>query len=402
MPKLRNFVVAYRDTDHCKRLSDPYNEGAFHLELLLPFTEADKLVRGNANVRPPSEKKHPVREMEETVDSAPESFHLKNRGITYLCERFENDNASKRVTIQIPDVMEGDLDLDGTPRFGVADGGHTLHVIQKTTAAIEDFRKREEWVEPFVRVHLLSGRIHEMAPEIVEALNTSTQVKQVTLDEYQGEFEELKGALQRGGFDIDVIAFRENEDKEWTVEEILQRLACFLKDRWQDTPPASIYKSKGKALDLYIDKKTREEFRRLFDIIGDIVALPEFLESEISRAGVKGRPPRAVKVLKKQYVRPGTSYATRHRLDTAAVLPMASAFRELLQLKGDRYHWRLHPREVYPRAAESLYKALLRASRDNGSVSQLGSDTEYWKDCSQAVMRAFTDIREEKFSALNA
>src|SRR5258708_3114433 len=239
------FSEASPPRDHRTRLSDHYNEGAFHLELLLPFSQADKLIRGNANVRPPSEKKHPVREMEETVDSAPETFHLKNRGITYLCERFENDNASKEVTIQIPDVPDAEFDQDGVERFGVADGGHTLHVIQKTSATIEELRKREGRVEPFVRVHLLSGRIHEMAAEIVEALNTSTQVKQVTLDEYQGEFEELKQALQRTGFDINVVAFRENEDKEWTVEEILQRLACFLKGRSQDTPPASIFKSNG-------------------------------------------------------------------------------------------------------------------------------------------------------------
>src|SRR5258707_132733 len=155
MIKLRQFNVTYRDTDHCKRLSDPYNEGAYHLELLLPFTEAEKLVRGNANVRPPSEKKHPVREMVDTVESAPETFHLKNRGITYLCERFDNDNAAKKVTIHIPDVPEADPDEDGAERFGVADGGHTLHVIQRTIGSIEELRKREGWVEPFVRVHLL-------------------------------------------------------------------------------------------------------------------------------------------------------------------------------------------------------------------------------------------------------
>lgn len=394
-----SFTVSYRDIDHCKRLADPYSSGTYHLELLLPFTQAAKLPKGNANVRPPSEKKAPVKEMEITVESSPESFHLKNRGITYLCDRFENDNATKTVTIHIPSTTEG-ADEDAIPRFGIADGGHTYHVIEKTVQELEELRQKEKWVEPFVRVHLISGKVYEQAPQIVEALNTSTQVKQVTLDEYQGEFDELKAALQRSGFDIDNIAFRENEpDKEWTVEEILQRLACFLKDRWQETPPASMYKSKAKALDLYVDKKTRPEFFRLFDIVGDLVTLPEFIQSRLSSQMPQGRAPRPIRVQKTPFVRPGTHYPTRHLFDAAAVLPMAAAFRELLQLKGDRYHWRVSFDEVFGRCSEALYRALVRACRDNGSVSALGSDTEYWKDCSQVVMRAFSDLREERLAA---
>jgi len=63
------------------------------------------------------------------------------------------------------------------------------------------------------------------------------------------------------------------------------------------------------------------------------------------------------------------------------------------------YQWRIPPKEVFPRCGAALYRALVRACRDNSTVSALGSDTEYWKDCSQAVMRAFTDIREEKLAA---
>jgi len=95
--------------------------------------------------------------------------------------------------------------------------------------------------------------------------NTSSQVQQYTIDEYKNKFEELKEALANTGFDVDLIAFRENEDEqEWDVREIVQRMACFLKDRWRTTQPASMYRSKGKALDLYTNESSRDEFRRLF------------------------------------------------------------------------------------------------------------------------------------------
>jgi hypothetical protein len=65
------------------------------------------------------------------------------------------------------------------------------------------------------------------------------------------------------GFDINLMAFRENEEKEWHVFEIIQRMACFLKERCQLTQPASMCRSKGKALELYTNDATRGEFRRL-------------------------------------------------------------------------------------------------------------------------------------------
>ena len=52
-----------RDNEHIKRLNDPADAGLFHLETWLPFAEAAKLERGNANVRPASERKKPFRDM---------------------------------------------------------------------------------------------------------------------------------------------------------------------------------------------------------------------------------------------------------------------------------------------------------------------------------------------------
>ena len=62
----------------------------------------------------------------------------------------------------------------------------------------------------------------------------------------RNKFDGLKTALSTVGFDVSLVAFRENEEKEWDIREIVQRMACFLKDRWKFIQPTSIYKSKGK------------------------------------------------------------------------------------------------------------------------------------------------------------
>jgi hypothetical protein len=401
MAATRSIVLSVRDTEHFKRLADPVNSRIFHAETLLPFTEAAKLVRGNANVRPPSDAKKPVKEMEDTVEETPGTFHLKNRGITYLCEKFEFDNARKALTIHLPKLGEDRYEDEEAPRFGIADGGHTFRVITRTVERIDDLKADDEWIEPFVRVHLLSGDTKEAQVEgIVEALNTSTQVKQYTLDEYNNAFDELKDALREAGFDPQLIAFRENEEKDWHVVEVIQRMACFLRERWVDTHPASMYRSKTKALELYTTENTRPEFRRLYGVIRDVITLPEFIQSQYSQAQlIPGRSfgaLRAVKPLKQLTTPPGTDYPTKHTIDLAALLPMAAGFRELLTLKGDRYVWRVDPYEAFKRCAEQLHKALVTRSRTVRITSHLASDMEYWGACAGIVMRAQTQMLEER------
>ncbi len=390
------------DNDHCKRLKDPSSAGLFHMESWLPFAEAPKLDRGNANVRPASERKKPFKDMIETVETDPSSFHLKNRGIIYRCEKFEYDNAKRSLRVTVPDISPeqfAELEND-EPKFGIADGGHTFEVIQQTMSRWNELNEREGWKESFVRVHFLAGNASEVElDQVVEALNVSSQVQQYTLDEYQNKFDELREALKKTGFDVSLIAFRENEEKEWDVREIIQRMACFLKDRWKSVQPTSMYRSKGKALDLFTNETSRDEFRKLYDVVGDIITLPEFIQSEFSRGeSVKGRKfgkVRAVKTLKATWTRPGTAFQTDHEMDLAASLPIAAAFRELLELKGDRYHWRVDYKKVFAHGNEELYKALLNKVRTAKAVNALGADTEYWTQAANIVLRA----KDEALSA---
>jgi hypothetical protein len=388
--------VSLHDSDHCKRLKDPQNTSIFHLEAWLPFSEAAKLDRGNANVRPASERKKPFRDMMDTVENDPSRFHIKNRGIIYRCEKFEFDNANRiiRITNPIPDEYLGEAD---ELKYGIADGGHTFEVIQQTVKRSSELEKLEGWKEPFVRVHFLAGDALATGEieQVVEALNTSSQVQQYTIDEYQNKFEALKAALSNGGFDTSLVAFRENEEKDWEVREIIQRVGCFLKDRWKSTQPTQMYRSKGKALELFTADSSSAEFERLYDVLVDLVTLPEFIQSEFSHAETKGRKfgaLRAVKKLKKPFTRPGTPYSTDHEMDLAASLPIAAAFRDLLELKGDRYQWKADYKKVFKAASEELYKALVMKSRTAKSVNALGADTEYWTLASNIVLRAKEEV----------
>lgn len=392
--------LTLRHNDHCKRLTDPSSSNIYHLEAYLPFSEAVKLPLGNANVRPASEKKEPVKEMLKTLEHSPESFHLKNRGITYLAEKFEFDNSRKSLTVTVP-YVDDDADAELVPKFGIADGGHTHLVIRKYIEAGES--NDGETSDPFVRVHFVSGVRDQIVTDadMVDALNTSTQVRSYTLEEYQGEFDEIKEALRKADFDLNLVAFRENEEgKEWHILEILQRMACFLRERWQVTQPVQVYKSKGKALEMY--QSDRDEFRKLYGIIRDIITLPDYIESQLSSSDqVQKRSLsqlKCVKVLKKPKRRPGTSFETMHELDLAGTLPISAAFRELLILKGNKYAWRVDHKKLFNTCIEQLYQVLANKSKQSRSVSALGSDQEYWVQCVPIVLRAKDKMLEEQYA----
>lgn len=398
----RVIELSLHDNDHCKRLKDPVKSNAYHLEVFLPFSEAIKLEKGNANLRPPSEKKKPFQDMIETVERDPASFHLKNRGIMYLCEKFEYDNSKRKVHVSIPILTNDNDNLgDEGPRFGIGDGGHTFEVIRRTVDRINELKEVDGWIEPYVRVHLLAGEGIESGEidQVVEALNTSSQVQQYTLDEYQNKFDELKEALISAGFDTSLVAFRENEDKEWDVREIVQRMACFLKDRWKTVQPTSMYRSKGKALDLFTNETSRGDFRKLYGVVKDVITLPEFIQSKLSQGDlVKGKRfggLRAVKTHKKDYTRPGTNWPTNHSMDLAASLPIAAAFRELLELRGDRYYWRVDYQKVFSRAADELYRVLTSKSRTAKTVNSLGADTELWTQAVNIILRTKDEMLAE-------
>jgi hypothetical protein len=416
MEKKMKTLITLRvsDSDHCKRIKDPFDPNLHHLETLLPFTEVNKLVSGNANVRAPKENSKPFKKMIETVEKNPQAFHIKNRGITFICESFElaqqAANGTRQLNIALSSDGENDYldqEISDARKVGIADGGHTFAVISNTIQRLDTLKAIEGWTEPFVRVRFITSKAAFVVPEeMVEALNTSTQVKEHTMDEYRNEFQALKDIFTASGFDIKNISFRENDAGAWDIRDILQRLGCFLKDK-QNLGP-QMYKSKQKALKLYIDPKTREEFLALSEVMRDVAFLPEYIEAQFSsKENMKNRNRfgglRVVKALTQDHVYPGINLRTRHRLDLAATLPLAGAFRELLQTNPStgKQVWAVDWKEAFKRTADELYRALTNNLVSASPIASLGSDPAYWTTAANVILRVKSEMLQERLTAAN-
>jgi hypothetical protein len=143
--------------------------------------------------------------------------------------------ALRQLNVHLDKGDEGDFidaEIMDARKVGIADGWHTFAVISDTIDRIDALKAVEDWTEPYVRVRFMTSKAAFVVPEeMVEALNTSTQVKEHTMDEYRNEFQPLKDILSKSGFDISNISFQENDPGTWDIRLILQRLGCFLKDK---------------------------------------------------------------------------------------------------------------------------------------------------------------------------
>jgi hypothetical protein len=373
----------------CAVFEDPYYKGLKVIQAYLPFSEASKLERGNANVRPPAEK-HPFKAMEETLQTKPQDFHILNRGIFYICQDAKYDGKDA-ITIW-PKKKRGQ-------RWGIGDGGHTFDVIcrevKRRAALVAELKGAPE---PFVKVEFMYwDDTVDLDPAVaVRARNTSLQVQTHSMIYYQGGFDPIIKALKDGGLDPNLVAFRENEAKPWNVKPIIQTTACFLLDEWENKFPTSMYTSQNRAISLYMNPDKRPKFEDLFPVLVDIITLPDRIASLISKGDIVN--PRRLETLPKKesaiakprraFTKPGTKFETRHKIDYAALLPAATAFRELLRKKkSGEVEWAVPLSKAVPACLPGIFETLCEQGKRAPVPSALGYDTAYWAGCQNVVIK---------------
>lgn len=375
----------------CFAFDDPRLKDVHWVEAVLPFAEASKLEKGNANIRPPAMKR-PFKAMEDTLQKHPEHFHVLNRGIFYVCGSAKYDGKS---TIKI-EPKRG----RGEP-WGIGDGGHTFDVVCKWVGLEEQLAKdaASTRAEPFVRVTFASWEDPSLSVStVVEARNTSLQVQSYSIEDYKGSFDPIKEALKAAKFDPGLVAYRENMAKPWHITEVIQRLACFLVEEWRTKHPTSMYTSKNRAVKLYLSGEKQAEFESLFPLIKDIITLPDRIASMISVGDLvnvrklesipKANSAIAKRYSRESYTRPGTNFQQKHKIDVAATLPMASAFRELLvKDKNGNYKWTVPLDKALKDCLPDMFDILLEQGKKAPVPSALGYDAAYWAGCQNVTVR---------------
>jgi hypothetical protein len=155
---------------------------------------------------------------------------------------------------------------------GLLDGGHTYRVVTESAEGLAP-----EAPPRYVRVEIVTGFDRETISDVVEARNTSNQVRDESLANLRQEFEPLKEVLRSHKY-FDSIAWSEYEELETgkakpiDVRDVISYLITFDTGSFNSTTqPLIAYKDKRACLRHFQQNEAR--LRKLYPLLPDILQL---------------------------------------------------------------------------------------------------------------------------------
>ncbi len=324
------------------------------------------------------------------LQEKPDTFLFMNRGLVLAVQKvsFDNSKGKSQVTISMTDKR----------LHGLLDGGHTYNIIRAESPSLEGPR--------YVRLEILEGFTAEDITDVVDARNTSNQVRDESLMNLAGEFEKLKKAL-KGQRYSDQIAYKEFETdvdgnpKPIDVREIIAILTAFDRKNFGDnTHPINTYRSKAACLQHF--KEHKADYEKLYPLAPEILALFDEVQAQLpdlynrvrgKSGGVTGGKfgrLTGVTVYKGRRVStlPFTGAETKYGVPAGFVYPIVGAFRAILEERDGRYWWGkgMDPLELLKgKLGERLADTIGNFALDAQNPSKTGKSPLVWQACYQAA-----------------
>jgi len=314
-------------------------------------------------------------------------FLLMNRGIVLSADKVYFDQAKSHLK----------LIMSNPNVHGLLDGGHTYNIIRE---------QMKPDVDQFVKIEILEGLSAEEITDVVEARNTSNQVKDESLMNLQGDFDQLGTFLKRAPYYND-IAFKEYETydngdpKPIDIREIIAILTAFDRDNFNEsTHPINAYRSKAACLTHFADNK--KSYKKLYPLANEILDLYDLIQEklpgldntargrsgDVSRGafgkltGVSYRDGKLFNSLK--YLKRKSKYG----VPAGFVFPILGAFRALLEESNGGYVWGkgLDPKGLLDGdLGTELAETIGSFAAEHQNPSKTGKSLNVWKSCYQAA-----------------
>jgi AIPR protein len=244
-----------------------------------------------ANVRFQKMNSSIAKDILKTLDERPENMHPLNRGLTVLANGFRYDSQVRAMMIQFRDPK----------RHGIIDGGHTFKAVELIVK-----ERMDAGLEPpkaFVNVEVLAG-YDDIASDIISARNSVCAVRSSAIYALDGVFDDLRQYLAKARME-ELVAFKQNEDKPISVEEVIAVLHLF-HPAFADgnNHPTKSYSSRATCVETYAEEWTlvkdakdssrwKQGFGKIVHLTPEFLRLTEEIESEVDTTyraggGIKG------------------------------------------------------------------------------------------------------------------
>jgi hypothetical protein len=335
-----------------------------------------------------------------------DEFLFMNRGLVVAAERVEfKEN---------PGEKHLDLVMVDPEIHGLLDGGHTYRVVTESAKELPpDAPPR------YVRMEIVTGFDRETISDVVEARNTSNQVRDESLANLRQEFEPIKEILQPHPY-FDSIAWSEYEELETgkpkpiDVRDVISYLITFDTGAFNSTSqPLIAYKDKRACLRHF--QQNKERIRKLYPLLPDILQLWDeihegwpgwYNEGREEEAGLRGRFGKLTAVLKGSEPLHFKNKTAHYRMPEAYKYPVLSAVRAAIKVHGRGAKWSTDPFQLLRETGPQLTNIVGNIVRSTNNPNKVGKDVGTWSSCylvvESALRGTMTLEAEKKIQELQA
>jgi len=337
------------------------------------------------NVRDPKENTHAPKEIKDTLENTPETFLFKNRGLLVLADRVTYDNKTGEVQVEFTNKEMN----------GLADGGHSFRAIRNHVDPLTEDERKE--IGALVTIEFLEGfKTREEVVPIIEARNTSTPVKEQSIQELLGNYSKIKEAIKTKSYAARVHYKQYEEavggiEKDIDVKELLSYLYCFDVETFDDKTqmhPLKAYVSTAAVVDHFAKHKDR--LAKYIPLLTDILELHDLIYSRLpdvwkAKKGHFG----ALKGVKKLDTTTEELYFTGgesgYRIPKGFIYPILASLRNLVKVEGDTVSWKTSPFKFFGEVEEELVGYVCTQALALKNPNALGKDTATWVMCYKEV-----------------
>ena len=338
------------------------------------------------NPRDPKTTSGVAKKIFATLESDPDSFFFRNRGITLIAEKTSFDNQKNILEIEMADKS----------RNGLLDGGHTFRVIREFVGNLPEEEIKD--LNAYVKLEILEGITDpDVVVNIVESRNTSTQVKEQSLEELRGHYEAIKKVLAGKPY-ADRIAYKEFElsdegsAKDIDIKEILSYLVCFdVEEFGHDNHPIKAYSTRTSVVDHF--KKHKDRMTKYIPLLPVILELRDTIYLELpeaynNRGGKFGKLTGVTEVSNRRMEKvslPFIEKESTYRIPSGFIYPVLSGFRNLIQCTSDKCIWKTDPAKFFEDLKDELASRVGEQALEFRNPNKLGKDKATWRACYDSV-----------------
>lgn len=322
-----------------------------------------------------------------TLDEDPGMFLFKNRGLVLTAKdvKFNNESSVLELSLEDPNI------------HGLLDGGHTYKVMQAYCSEV-DKTTIQSSDQAFVRIEILEGFNPDQIRDIVDARNTSNQVKNQSLMELAKHFEGIKSAIA-GETYANKIAYKEYEIMDGTdgkiakpidVREIVALLTVFDKEHYGDNNhPILAYSQKASCLNRF--KENSGSYKKIYPLLKDILKLWDVIHRDMRKwyEASKEKQGQGAKFGRITGITPNRSTAlyfideeAEDLIPSSFKYPILAALRAFVEEKDGHYSWGLNPEVSLQKGlGEQLTEVVMANALELRNPNKLGKTGSVWDQC---------------------